>query len=258
METITIFSRQIPVYGMLGVIGVLLGIAYLLIVCKVKGKNFDDTLYIFLWGCVSAMIGAKILYLLININQILNLLSFYPNKLKEILWTYFSGGFVFYGGLIGAIIGVILASKYFSFSPLEQLNLCIPLVPLIHGFGRIGCHLVGCCYGAEYFGPLAINYSTSLYAPNGVPLFPVQLIESILDFVLFVVLTYFFFKSTLKNNLIYIYLLSYSVIRFVLEFFRGDSLRGFLGVFSTSQWISISIWLVLLIVLVKKRKSSTA
>ena len=166
------------------------------------------------------------------------------------------GGFVFYGGLIGGILGVLVYSKQFKISFKELLLILLPVVPLIHGIGRIGCLCAGCCYGMEYHGFGAITFHNSLLAPNDVPLFPMQIVEAICNFVIFIVLllTYKKFLGTYKT--VGLYLVLYSVVRFTLEFFRGDLIRGIYFSLSTSQWISIVLFIVgiAIFVLEYKRK----
>lgn len=246
MEVVEVFGKKIPVYGLLGGIGVVLGIVYLLVACRVRKKSFDNAIYVYIWACLFAMLGAKLLYLIVESGNIVRLISGGEYSLKEIASAFMLGGFVFYGGLFGALFGAWLASRYFSLPALEQINLCIPVVPLIHGFGRIGCHLVGCCYGVGYSGVFSIAYESSNYAPNGVGLFPVQLCEAVFDFILFGVMLVFMLKKKHEDKFVYIYLIAYSVVRFSLEFLRGDARRGsFIGL-STSQWISILMWICLL------------
>ena len=93
--------------------------------------------------------------------------------------------------------------------------------------------MTGCCYGKEYsiphhFGIIEIDR------------IPVQLIEALAEFVLFIVLL-LIEKIKPKANLLQIYLMSYAVIRFLTEFLRGDDIRGHWLGLSTSQWISIFI-----------------
>jgi len=250
MDSINIFGKEIPTYGLLGTLGVVLGIVYLLWSCRKDKKLLEDSIYIYIWACIAAMVGAKLLYLVIEAKNIVALMKMYPSQIVQIILAYLSGGFVFYGGLFGALLGVLLASRYFGLSFMKQLNIFAPIIPLVHGFGRIGCHLVGCCYGIEYSGFLHIIYENSTHAPNGIWLFPVQLVEASINFALFIVLAVMAAKKLGKGRLIYVYLLVYSVARFILEFFRGDGYRGRLLGVSTSQLISIAIWIYLLSVFV--------
>jgi phosphatidylglycerol:prolipoprotein diacylglycerol transferase len=91
-------------------------------------------------------------------------------------------------------------------------------------------------------------------AANGVRRFPIQLVEAGLNLLLFFLLWYLFKKEKLQQRLLYLYFLIYPIIRFTLEFFRGDSYRGFLFGLSTSQLISILLFLYAVIMLVVTRK----
>lgn len=247
------FGREIPVYGFMGIIGVTLGIVFLVVVCKLKKRSADDSLYVLVWGAVGAMVGAKILYIIVDFKSVVSLFRQYPDQIFMVIRAVLSSGFVFYGGLGGALLGVFLASRYFELKVLEQMNICIPAMPLAHGFGRIGCHLLGCCHGMEYHGPFSVVYHNSPVAPLEVELFPVQLLESIFDFALFAVFVVLLIMKKYENRFIYIYLAAYSIARFILEFFRGDSIRGkFIGI-STSQWISIAIWITLITMYIYKK-----
>ena len=126
------------------------------------------------------------------------------------------------------------------------------LIPLFHGFGRIGCFFGGCCYGIpSEFGIL--YHSPQLPTDQIVTRFPVQLLESGLEFLLFFVLYFFLYKPTgplqdkVRGHLLEIWLGAYAVIRFLDEFLRGDIIRGVWGPFSTSQWISLAVILFFII-----------
>ena len=145
----------------------------------------------------------------------------------------------FYGGLIGGCIGVIVYARFFKENTVKLAEAFVPAVPLFHVFGRIGCFLAGCCYGILWDGPLGVTFTKSIVAPNGISLLPIQLIEAGANVITFVILLVF--KGKLKKPLqnFGLYLVIYSIERFVFEFFRGDLARGaFLNV-STSQWISL-------------------
>lgn len=94
-------------------------------------------------------------------------------------------------------------------------------------------------YGIPTQKGLAVIYQRSEIAPNDIPLFPVQLIEAGAEAAIFVLLLCHLKKRVRGSELTAIYLLSYGVLRFVLEFFRGDSYRGMLYGLSLSQYISI-------------------
>ena len=121
------------------------------------------------------------------------------------------------------------------------MDLILPSVALAQGFGRIGCFLAGCCYGVETDSAFSVTFHDSAYAPNGVALFPSQLVSSGLDFIHFAVLCVIAKKNKTPGRIGALYLIFYSIGRFCIEFFRGDLLRGSVGTLSTSQFISIFV-----------------
>ena len=126
--------------------------------------------------------------------------------------------------------------------PLKRFfNMVIPAYPLFHFFGRIGCFFGGCCYG------MPCSWGIAMAETPDIKRVPVQLIEAAFELLVFVVLIMFDHKKRDKYNLTVLYLAMYAPFRFVIEFFRGDEIRGFFGCFSTSQWISIIILIVLII-----------
>lgn len=252
---INIFGYEIATYGLIIFIGIFIGaIISIFYFSKFFSVKKEDIFYCILYAVIGLGIGAKLLYIITNIPFLIE--NYQSLDLFDTFLQMLKGGFVFYGGLIGGILGVLVYSKQFKISFKELLLILLPVVPLIHGIGRIGCLCAGCCYGMEYHGFGAITFHNSLLAPNDVPLFPMQIVEAICNFVIFIVLllTYKKFLGTYKT--VGLYLVLYSVVRFTLEFFRGDLIRGIYFSLSTSQWISIVLFIVgiAIFVLEYKRK----
>lgn len=120
-----------------------------------------------------------------------------------------------------------------------------PAIPLFHAFGRIGCFLAGCCYGFELSDPIVIASDFVITH------FPVQLVESLFNILLFIVLN-IVQRYRPNTRILYVYMLSYAVFRFIIEFFRGDVTRGLFFGISTSQLISAIIIVVCVITLYKR------
>ena len=99
-----------------------------------------------------------------------------------------------------------------------------------------------CCYGMPTHSHFAIVFHDSDFAPNNIPLVPTQLISSGLDFLHCLLLLYAAKKCKKQGQVVSLYLICYSLGRFVLEFFRGDLNRGAVGSLSTSQFISLFIF----------------
>lgn len=254
---IHILGKSIPMYGLLCVLGVLaaMGVAFFL-AHKKKMDLFDFCLNI-VYCLAGAFIGAKLLFIIVSWDLVKTIFQNYSfiNAVKILL----RGGYVFYGGFIGGLGALLLSLHLQKQNIFKHLSIFATVLPLGHAIGRIGCFAAGCCYGMEYDGPLSYTYTHAgdLSTPIGVPLFPVQLVEALLLFGLFVALLIIFLKSKKDTTTTFVYCYAYAVIRFVLEFFRGDKIRG-VFIFSTSQWISIAIAVVatVLLILFKKRNKS--
>ncbi|MBQ9391087.1 MAG: prolipoprotein diacylglyceryl transferase [Lachnospiraceae bacterium] len=232
---------KIPAYGTMIVTGALIAnLVVILLILKRDKKNVWDFIIIEGYGLLGGIIGSKLLYILININDI----PWDRIGEPEVLAPLIGGGFVFYGGLILAVILVFLGGKIHKIDAWEYISNYAFAIPLAHGFGRIGCFLAGCCYGIPYEGPIAVVYpETSIIAPSGIPMFPVQIVETCCLFVISIVLFLFYwFRKT--QFLLPMYFILYGIVRFILEYYRYDAYRGkFLSLY-TSQWISIGMVVV--------------
>jgi len=248
---INLFGARIPTYGTCFVIGMTLAVIAAWAFSKQRKEVFGfDVVYSAVFAIIGALVGAKLLFIIVNLPNVIG------NNPKIILLYILGGGFVFYGGLLGGIVGLIIYLKKFKLDILTFFDLFATVIPLGHAFGRIGCFLAGCCYGMEYNGPFHIVYHTNIgNTPLGVPLFPVQLAEALALLCLFVVLAVLYGKKPPKGVITAVYGISYSVIRFLLEFLRGDIERGFAFGMSTSQIISLVFAVVIICVLLRRNRT---
>lgn len=236
-------GKFISLYGVMIAIGILAAgfVGYKL--CTRNSLSGDWFLVFCAYAIGAGMFGAKILFMIINFDQIEWNRMLDPDYLMLVM----QGGFVFYGGVIGGALMLLLAAFIHKQPVLKYLEAAIPCIPIAHGFGRIGCHFASCCYGIPYDGPFHIIYHAPAYAPVETPLFPVQLLEATLNLILAAVLISYIWKKGCTINSVAIYGLSYGIIRFLLEYLRYDEERGGFLMFSTSQWISIFIIAMVLI-----------
>lgn len=225
------------IYGYGLMIGIGIMAAYLVSEYRAKkqGLDSDQLIPIAIWVVVPGLVCAKLLYYITTWRDILQ----DPGLLLDI-----SSGFVVYGGIIGGMLGGYLYCKRHDVDFWRYFDLVIPSVALAQAFGRVGCMFAGCCYGLPAEGPFSAIFRDSAFAPNGVSLFPIQLLSSGLNFIHFLILIAFAKRAKAKGQVSALYLICYSVGRFILEFFRGDLERGAVGVLSTSQFISIFIFLI--------------
>lgn len=249
-------SVQLPSYGTIIFIGLVIGVIIAMFTAKKYNIAKTDIALSTILASIGMIIGAKLIYILTVIPEVISSFSYVKTHIPETL-MYMFGGYVFYGGLIGAIFGYWFYCRYFQVDFPKVMNIISPIIPLVHSFGRIGCFLGGCCYGIEYHGKFAIYFPENEFVTdlNNVPRFPVQLLESGINFVLFVVFMFYCRKPRKEGSILGIYFICYAIIRFSLEFLRGDVERGiFLGV-STSQWISL-ILIPIGIYLITRKKSA--
>lgn len=243
---ISIGNKIIPTYGICMAVGILA--AALIAVKRTKKANKDINSLIviaaFAIGC--GLFGAKLLYIITSygigraFNEIL------AGNLNAIT----SGGQVFYGGLIAGAAGAFLGAAVAREKVFEYCGILVPCVPIGHLFGRIGCFMAGCCYGVPYDGVFSVTFPAAGVL-HGV--FPIQLFEALINLGIFFYLIYFAKRNTVKYGVLFSYLMLYAVSRFILEFFRGDLIRGFAVGLSTSQWISIVLFAVSLIYFTVKK-----
>lgn len=231
--------RDYPVYGLLMAVGAVLG----WLLCRSRARlavpamKPEQVTRIYLLFGAGALIGAKLYSLALVWPWLVQDLPHFREDPRLFLQHYLYGGLVFYGGLIGGFLCLawVLAARRARFAQLETVFL--PAVPLVHAIGRAGCFCAGCCYGRPTDSWLGVCYPEGGLAPAGIPLVPVQLMESAGDLVLFGLLLLPFYRT--PGRRLALYLLGYGALRFTTECFRGDAARGLAGPLSGAQWISL-------------------
>ncbi|MEG0076314.1 prolipoprotein diacylglyceryl transferase [Anaerorhabdus sp.] len=222
-------------YGFLIAIGISLGF----VIAQKRGKQIGLNTEIFdslaLWLFGFGFLGAKLLYWITIIDQIL---------LNPSILFDFMNGYVVYGGILGGILGGYLFCRKHKLDFLAYFDLIVPSVALAQAFGRVGCFFAGCCYGSVTNSPIGVIFPTGSLAPSGVAVIPTQLFSSVFDLLLFFLLIAFAKRKKAEGEVASLYLILYSVGRFIIEFFRGDLIRGSVGTLSTSQFISIFVFVV--------------
>ena len=229
-EILTIGPLSIHGYGLMIGIGVIVALAVAAKRAKKRGLDTDFLYGLVFVTLVIGFIGAKLLYCIVEIEAFLN----------EPMRVLSGSGFVLYGGIIGGILAAMVYCKYKKANFFEYFDLAVPSVAIAQGFGRIGCFLAGCCYGRETNSCIGIMFHNSSIAPNGIKLIPTQLFSSAGNFLIALVLLLYARNNRKTGKVGSLYLILYSVGRFIIEFFRNDY-RGNVGVLSTSQFISLLI-----------------
>lgn len=245
--TFELFGKTIGTYMVTALLGVFAAGLFSCRAAKKRGHDENNMIVLLLVSCIGVLLGSHVLFALTNWNALLVFFTHLPEIIAagELVDSFLAvfGGSVFYGGLLGGMAAGFLYARCGKkkLDLAAYTDMIAPAVPLFHMFGRIGCFLGGCCYGVESDFGIVFEHSL-VEAANGVRRFPVQLVEAGFNLLLFVVLAWLLKKGLCKGKLFLLYLLAYSAGRFVLEFWRGDAYRGFLFGVSTSQWISILLF----------------
>jgi phosphatidylglycerol---prolipoprotein diacylglyceryl transferase len=223
-------------YGVLLAAAYLLGLQLARIRAKKRGLDQNRVLDLGIYIIISALVGAKLLLLVTDFRT-------FTADPRELLTLARSGG-VFYGGLILAVAVALWYIRRIGLPLWTTCDVFAPGIALGHVVGRFGCLFAGCCYGKPTTRPWGITFTDPFAAANvgtplGVPLHPTQLYEAGAELLILILLLTTERKGRgFAGRTFWLYMLLYAISRFIIEFFRGDE-RGAVGMFSTSQFISI-------------------
>lgn len=224
-----IFGIQVKSYGLMIAIGIIVAATLFINKGKKRGFDEDSLLNLVIFAVIGGMLGGKGLFIITELKDII--------KDPSILLN-FGYGFVVYGAIGGGALAMYLYCRRKKWNIIEMIDMTVPGLAIAQGFGRIGCFFAGCCYGAETTLPIGVKFPKDSLAPAGIDLHPTQIYSSIFDFFLGFLLLYYSKKERRTGKLVGLYLIIYSIGRFLVEFLRNDP-RGNVGVLSTSQFIAV-------------------
>jgi phosphatidylglycerol:prolipoprotein diacylglycerol transferase len=205
-----------------------------------------------MWALIPGLIGARVYYLVRHGSPTMDRARGLQKLIASVaLWD---GGIVFYGGVIGGIIGVTIFCLRRKIRPLAMFDVLAPSLLIGEGFGRIGCFLYGCCYGKACEQPWAVRFppdslTFKKLVENGVigqdatetiSLHPTQIYSSVAAFVFAGILAWFFRRRPFDGAVMCLTSILYPISRYVLETLRGDIDPGALGL-KDAQMMSIGL-----------------
>src|SRR6476661_941183 len=223
-------------YGVLLAAAYLLGLKLAMVRATKRGLDANRVLDLGIYIIISALIGAKLLLLVTDFR------TFTANP-RELLTLARSGG-VFYGGLILAVAVALWYIRRIGLPLWTTCDVFAPGIALGHVVGRMGCFFAGCCFGKPTTVPWAVTFTDPYAAlnvgtPLNIPLHPTQLYEAGAEALILVLLLATESKGRrFPGRTFWLYMLLYAISRYIIEIYRGDP-RGAVGVFSTSQFISV-------------------
>lgn len=233
---IQIFGMRLPLYGIIGIFSVFTLVFLGWLVLYKSDLSVFDGMVLGAYGVLGAYTGSKMLFLIQHSDQ-LTLVG--P---ADLLLIMRNGGSAYGGILVGLLFGIFGAWIH-KIDYKAYVNETVYLLPLCHGIWKTGCHCAGCCYGIPYDGFGGIVFGEKASAPIGVELFPVQIVESVFLFGLFLSLL------IKKKRSLSLYLLLYSLGRFMIEFLRNNDLKKMIGVLSDVQYLCL---IAVICILLKK------
>ena len=246
--------------------GVFLAIAFLcaiLIAVKLAARDGlpREKIYdLSLWMLLASLVGSKVLMLFTEP-------EYRDHPLQLLSLDFLRSGGVFYGGLIGAVLMGYFLMKRYKLPWWKTADACAPGIAIGNFFGRQGCFAAGCCWGKPTSLPWGVKFTELGHEITGVPtenyLHPTQLYESFAMLIVFGVLLWLHKRKRFDGQVILLYALLYSIVRFTIEFFRDDPRGDIFGLttltgLSTSQMISVIVGIGALVLLVIRWRRANA
>jgi phosphatidylglycerol:prolipoprotein diacylglycerol transferase len=208
------------------------------------GVSLDLTFY----AIVVGLVGARLLYVLMHAGMYASVCRGTGVHRSLGQWAsdctaavrFWQGGLVFLGGAVLAAASTLLIARRRGLGLGTVADVLAPSVSLAHVFGRLGCFMVGCCYGKPWSGgvhfpPDSVAYSEwasqrgfRLGAASTPGLHPTQLYEAGGELLIFCLLLLLSRRRKFPGAVALAYAFAYGTLRFVVEIFRGDDLRAFL------------------------------
>lgn len=235
-------------YGFLIAIGLVVGVAISLPRGRSVGLETGATLDLTFYSVAVGLLGARLLYVLMHASEYVRLCGGMglPRSLDQKVYDctaplrFWQGGLVFLGGAVLSAAVMLLYARRRGLNLGDVADVLAPSVSIAHVFGRIGCFMVGCCYGKPWasgvhFPPDSVAYleflghrAIQVGAPSTPGVHPTQLYESAGELLIFIGLLGLWRRRKFPDAVALGYAFAYGVLRFCIEIFRGDDVRGFL------------------------------
>lgn len=226
-ELIDLFGVKISTYGVLVALGLIVAYFVALKLSKSEGIPPEKAESVFIYAAIFGIIGSRVAFVLEH-----------PEEIKSVIdiVALWKGGVSFLGGLAGGIIGALIAVKKNLLPLWKVADVAAPSLALAHAIGRLGCTSAGCCYGRpvpnaedvsigihfmKEFPFFYIVFPSGSVAPQGIPLYPTQILEAGGNLLIFLVLLFLFKRKKFDGEVFSLYMLLYGAERFALEFYRG-------------------------------------
>jgi len=248
-EALHIGSLVIHWYGILLAVGFMAGVWTAGRRGLSAGLNPGVLSDLAMWLLAGGVLGARVLHVVTYWE------SDFAGKPFIEVFAIWKGGLVFYGGLIGAAVAGTAFALWKKLPWFKTADALAPSIALGSFFGRLGCLMTGCCYGAKCDLPWAIRFPSE-HETQGVPVHPTQLYDSFANLLLYLGLAWLYRRKKFDGQVFAVFLIGYAVLRSTVEMFRGDYGEHRVGAITPAQIVSVVILaagVVLLVVLRRKQ-----
>jgi phosphatidylglycerol:prolipoprotein diacylglycerol transferase len=258
----------VPIYSYGVMLGTSMIVGWFLAMrlAKADGIPNEEAGAIYMWTAVWAIVGARVLFVITEWNH-----QFAASPMH--LFKVWEGGLVAYGGMIGGFLASWYGCHKRGIALLRWADVSAPSVVLGTAITRVGCLLFGCDYGKQASGlPWAITFPrTPALGANpapawqhhleralitkdaaySLPVHPTQVYEMLAGLFIFGVMMYVRKVRKFSGAVFVVWVLGYGILRSIIEIYRDDDDRGFVGPLSTSQFIGAVSSILAIALLVK-------
>ncbi len=243
-ELFRIGTFPITTYGIFLAVGMLLALLVASRLAARDGLPRERIYDLGLWVLVGGLLGSKLL------------MFFVEPDVNVFTLDFLRSGGVYYGGFLGGLLALVILIRFYKLPFWKVGDALAPGLALGQAFGRQGCFAAGCCWGKHtdlpwgvHFTPLGHEYTgVPIYGPDGSSLYlhPTQLYESFTMLAVFGLLVYLHRKKKFDGQILILYGIIYSIVRFSIEFIRDDPRGDLFGLtsltgLSTSQLVSLLV-----------------
>jgi phosphatidylglycerol:prolipoprotein diacylglycerol transferase len=227
---------DIHTYGVLVAIGFMVGLAVAGRRARREGIPVEQIGDLGVWLIVAGMLGAKLFHIVFFWDDFIY--GWHADGIRSL-----REGFVFYGGFVFATLAAVVYARLKKLPMMKLADVFAPSIALGHAFGRMGCFFNGCCYGKACSLPWAVTFPPP-HVKAGIPVHPTEIYEAIGNLGIFAGLSLVYRHKRFEGQVWWLYVLSYGVLRLLVEAFRGDYDTFYFGVLTIGQIVAITMIVV--------------
>lgn len=248
-DFIRIGPLDIHTYGVFLAIGFIVGFAVAARRARSEGIDPERISDLGVWLVVSGMLGGKLFHILFFWHDFI-----YGWRMDGV--RSLREGFVFYGGFIAASLTTVLYTHWKRLPLAKLADVLAPSVALGHAFGRLGCFFNGCCFGKPCALPWAVKFPPP-HVMAGIPVHPTEVYEALGNLIIFAGLSAFYRRKRFDGQVWWLYVLGYGMLRFGVEFFRGDYETHYVGSLTIGHLVAITMIVVAAVAMIVVQRRAT-